>query len=359
METYFLPEKLNFRNSPKIYDVLIKLFRKKHLTKITIDFDKLIHIDSAGATILFLLKKYADENEIIMHFTNISEDIQCTLDLFEFDDKVDDVNVESLPFFESIGDNVYAVYEHVINFLRLFYEVFSFSLYASFTRKKIRRHGEVFQQALEIGVSALPIVALISFLVGFILALQSAAQLRQLGADIYVVDLVVISMVSEMGPLMTAILVAGRSGSAIAAEISSMVISEETDALKVMDVNPIPYLIVPKVYAIAFVMPMLTIFSIFLGVSGGLTITFLYLGISPVQFLGEAIQVVFFKDIMVALIKSVVFAMLIVITGSYFGFNAKGGSVGIGKAATTSVVASIFLVIVADSILGLIFYFPS
>jgi phospholipid/cholesterol/gamma-HCH transport system permease protein len=359
METYTLPEELTFRTSPGTYDSLMRLLKKGGLTELTLDFSRVKQIDSAGATILFLLEKFAKENNINLHKVHISDEVQRTIELFKLDHIPVEQKKEEISYFESIGEKVYSIYRHFINFSLLFYEVFSFSLYASFARRKLRRQGEVMRQALEIGASALPIVALISFLVGFILALQSAAQLRQFGADIYVVDLVVISMVSEMGPLMTAILVAGRSGSAIAAEISSMVISEETDALKVMDIDPVPYLIVPKVYAIALVMPMLTIFAISLGILGGIAISFLYLGISPVQFFGEAIQVVFLKDIMVAVIKSLSFAMLIVITGSYFGFNAKGGAVGIGKAATSSVVASIFLVIVADSILGLIFYFPN
>ncbi|MCK5853443.1 ABC transporter permease [bacterium] len=305
-----------------------------------------------------MIKKFADKKGVVLNLSHLTPEVQRTIDLFTYENVPDENEEERISFFEAIGNTSYYLYRHFIEFWLLFYRLSSWSMFA-FAKKNLRRHGEVLRQSLEIGVSALPIVALISFLVGFILALQSAAQLRQFGADIYVVDLVVISMVSEMGPLMTAILVAGRSGSAIAAEISSMVISEETDALKVMGIEPIPYLIVPKVYAIALVMPMLTIFSIVIGILGGLMITVTYLDISIIQFYNEALQAAFIKDFMVGITKSIVFALLIVTAGSYFGFHAKGGSVGIGKAATSSVVASIFLVIIADSILGLIFYFPN
>ena len=358
METFKIAGDLTFRTAHNTYNELRRLIKKERPSEITLDFGNVRRIDSAGATIILVFERQCKENNIDFNITDMRPDVQRTIELFKYDGRRSGRKDEDLPFLESIGMTAYSLYLHFINFMRLFYEISSFSLYASFVRKKLRRPGEVQRQALEIGVSALPIIALISFLVGFILALQSAAQLRQFGADIYVVDLVVISMVSEMGPLMTAILVAGRSGSAIAAEISSMVISEETDALKVMDIDPIPYIIVPKVYAITFVMPMLTIFAIVLGIFGGLSITVAYLDINFLQFISEAVQAVYLKDIVAAIVKSIVFALLVVITGSYFGFNAKGGSVGVGKAATASVVASIFLVIVADSALGLLFYFP-
>ncbi len=358
METYILPDDLTFQTARQFYDDLFLLLNNKNIINITIDFANVKIIDSAGVTVILMIKKYAEDNNITLNMSHQTSEVQRTIDLFKFDNIQDESEVETISFFETIGNTVYYLYRHFIEFSLLFYRVSSWSMFA-IVKKRLRRHGEVLRQSLEIGVSALPIIALISFLVGFILALQSAAQLRQFGADIYVVDLVVISMVSEMGPLMTAILVAGRSGSAIAAEISSMVISEETDALKVMGIEPIPYLIVPKVYAITLVMPMLTIFSMVIGILGGLLITVTYLDISILQFFNEALEAAYIKDIMVGITKSIVFALLIVITGSYFGFHAKGGSVGIGKAATSSVVASIFLVIVADSILGLIFYFPN
>ncbi len=358
METFKISGDLTFRTAQTVYEELRRLIKKRRPSEIVLDFSAVKRIDSAGTTILNVLERYTDENSVALTITNMPPEVQRTIELFKFEENKKNKKPEELSFINAVGEGAYGLYRHFISFIRLFYEISSFSLYASFFRKKLRRPGEVQRQALEIGVSALPIIILISFLVGFILALQSAAQLRQFGADIYVVDLVVISMVSEMGPLMTAILVAGRSGSAIAAEISSMVISEETDALKVMDIDPIPYLIVPKVYAITFVMPMLTVFSIVFGIFGGLVITVTYLNINFLQFITEAVQAVYFKDIIAAIVKSIVFALLVVITGSYFGFNARGGSVGIGKAATASVVASIFLVIIADSILGLIFYFP-
>jgi phospholipid/cholesterol/gamma-HCH transport system permease protein len=223
--------------------------------------------------------------------------------------------------------------------------------------EKNQRKGEFINQSMLIGMDAFPIVALIAFLIGFILALQSAAQLRQFGAAIYVADLIAISMTREMGPLITAIIFAGRSGSAIASELATMVVTEETDALKSMGLNPIGYVLAPKIYAITVMMPLLTVLSVIIGIVGAMVIGYTYLDIGPQAFYQEVMTVLLLRDIVTGLIKSLIFAWIIVLTGAFYGFRVKGGSEGVGRATTASVVASIFLVIVADSILGMIFYF--
>ena len=220
-----------------------------------------------------------------------------------------------------------------------------------------RRKGEVIKQSLAIGVNALPIVGLIAFLIGFILALQSANQLRQFGANIYVAHLVTVAMVGEMGPLMTAILIAGRSGSAIAAEIATMKVTEEIDALKAMGIDFIPYLVIPKLSSIIITLPMLTVLANFIGILGGAVIGLTYLDIGLVTFFNEALSALRYKEVATSLIKSFVFAIIIVLTAVHFGMKTKGGPESVGKSATSSVVASIFLVIFADAMLSLMFYF--
>jgi phospholipid/cholesterol/gamma-HCH transport system permease protein len=223
-------------------------------------------------------------------------------------------------------------------------------------KPRLRRKGETIRQSIAIGVNALPIVALIAFLIGFILALQSANQLRQFGANIFVADLVAVAMVGEMGPLMTAILVAGRSGSAIAAEIATMKVTEEIDALKAMGIDFIPYLVIPKLTSILITLPMLTILANFIGILGGAIIGLTYLDLSLVTFFNEVISVLRYKEVATSIIKSVVFAIIIVLTAVQFGIKTKGGPESVGRSTTSSVVASIFLVIFADAMLSLIFY---
>jgi len=206
------------------------------------------------------------------------------------------------------------------------------------------------------GVKAAFIVGAMSFIIGLVLALQSAAQLRTLGANIYIVDLTVIAMMSEMGPLITAILVAGRTGSSIAAEIATMNVTSETDALKTMGLRPIRFVVVPKMHGGILTMPFLTILADVMGILGGLVIAATYLDISPLVFLNRMEQSLLLKDIVFGIVKSLVFIYLIVITGSYFGFRAEKGASAVGKVTTSAVVVSISLVILADSVMGLLFY---
>ena len=213
------------------------------------------------------------------------------------------------------------------------------------------------QQSILIGVDAVPIIALLSFILGLILALQSAVQLKQFGADIFLVDLITVTMISEMGPILTAIMVSGRSGSAIASEIATMTVTEEIDALKMMALDPIRFVVVPKFHAMTICMPLLVTLSMFVGIFGGAIIGFSVLDISPQLFWSRVIEVANARDFIIAIGKSIVFSWVIVIIGVYYGLNVKGGAEGVGKVTTTSVVASIFWIIVLDAINSLIFYF--
>jgi phospholipid/cholesterol/gamma-HCH transport system permease protein len=200
------------------------------------------------------------------------------------------------------------------------------------------------------------IVATMSFIIGLVLALQSAAQLRSFGANIYIVDLTVIAMMSEMGPLITAIMVAGRSGSSIAAEIATMKVTSETDALRTMGLNPIRFVVVPKMHGGIATMPFLTIIADAAGIAGGLLIAVTTLDISPLVFFHRMQESLLVRDIIYGMLKSVVFAYIIVITGSFYGFMVKRGAAEVGRVTTTAVVVAISLVIIADSIMGLLFY---
>jgi phospholipid/cholesterol/gamma-HCH transport system permease protein len=209
---------------------------------------------------------------------------------------------------------------------------------------------------VHIGVNAVYIVGAMSFIIGLVLALQSAAQLRNFGANIFIVDLTVIAMMREMGPLITAILVAGRSGSSIAAEVATMKVTSELDALKTMALNPIRFVIIPKMYGSFVTMPFLTIIADVLGILGGMLIAYFYLDITPVVFINRMGESLYNRDILIGIFKSLIFAGLIVLTGSFFGLRVTEGAEGVGKVTTLAVVVAIALVIVADSILGLIFY---
>lgn len=207
------------------------------------------------------------------------------------------------------------------------------------------------------GVAALPIVSLISFLMGLITAFQAAVQLRQFGADIYIADLVGLSITRELGPLMTAIIAAGRSGAAFAAEIGTMKVSEEVDALMTMGLDRTRFLVTPKVLALVAMLPCLTLFSDLVGILGGLTVASAGFGIPIIVYLRETAYAVSAWDVFSGILKSVAFALLIAGVGCLRGFQARTGAESVGRITTSAIVAGIFLIIVADAIFTVLFHY--
>ncbi len=217
--------------------------------------------------------------------------------------------------------------------------------------------GNAIHQMVLAGVDSIPIVALISLFIGIVLGLQGAYQLAKFGATYFVTALVGVSMTRELGPLLTAIVIAGRSGSAFAAELGTMKVSEEIDALEAMGLNSVRYLVVPKYLAMLIMMPCLTLISDLSGIVGGALFEIAQLDKTATMCLTATRDALAMHDITTGLIKSVVFGMIITTIGCNEGFGVKGGAEGVGKATTSSVVLSIFLIIFADVIFTAIFYY--
>jgi phospholipid/cholesterol/gamma-HCH transport system permease protein len=221
------------------------------------------------------------------------------------------------------------------------------------------RFGRAVHQAMAVGVEAVPIVSLISFFVGTILALQGAYELRRLGALHLVAGAVAISMTRELGPLMTAVVVIGRSGSAFAAEIGTMKVNEEIDALKTMALEPIPFLVAPKFLAMLLMVPCLTTWADLMGVLGGGFFGVTSAGFTWGSYLRATMDALVLRDINTGLIKSAMFALVITAVGCQEGFSTGLGSEEVGRSTTSAVVKSIFLVIVVDLVFTAIFYFTA
>jgi phospholipid/cholesterol/gamma-HCH transport system permease protein len=244
-----------------------------------------------------------------------------------------------------------------------FYQVVSFigellvALIRSLLKPRSIRWNDVLFYVKSAGADGLPIVGLISLLMGLIMAFMSSLQLRQFGANIYVASLVALAMVKELGPIMTAILVAGRSGSAFAAEIGTMIVNDEVDALKTMGFEPIRFLAVPKVLAAVFVVPLLTIYADFFAILGGLVVGVVGLDLTAYTYIQQTRNSVQVFDIVSSLIKSVVFAILIAGIGCQRGFQVRGGAESVGTSTTSAVVSAIFLIIVADSAFAIILHY--
>lgn len=320
----------------------------------SIDLKQVSQIDSAGVAFIdecLLLFREADK---LPSLVSVPEEMKASIEIFS-SLKVPEVPKDKpMGFFESIGDRIVNATTEFIDALYLASDILYWSIIGVLNHKG-QRKGSLVQQCTLIGLDALPIVSLLSFIIGAILSLQSAAQLRNFGANVYIADLLSISLVREMGPLITAIIVAGRSGSAIASEIATMQVTEEIDALKMMAINPLRYIVVPKFHAMTLCMPILVTFSIFVGMLGGLLVAVSYLDLSVVTFVTRSIDILVLKDVVVSLTKSTIFSWLIVIIGSHYGFHVRGGAEGVGRATTISVVASIFAVIVADAIFSLLY----
>jgi len=251
----------------------------------------------------------------------------------------------SLP--EAVGTDAHGLYRHVFYFLFLVSEIFYHAVVLPFRGRRPR--GALFvEQLSRIGAGSAPIVLLVSVLVGLTTALQAAYQLRQFGANIYIADLVSISMLRELGPLMAAILVAGRSGAAITAEVGTMKVNEEIDALTLLGINPIEYLGVPRLYAATITQPLLGVSAAVVGIAGGFVIALTVLDINLTAYFAETLTAVFTADLLFNIYKSVVFGWIIVAVGLFYGLQVDGGAEGVGRATTSSVVTSIFLIIVAD-----------
>jgi len=224
----------------------------------------------------------------------------------------------------------------------------------------VRPRGVRWRDALgvaeAVGVNALPIVALIAFLMGLIMAFQAAVPLRQFGAELFIANLVGLSMLRELGPLMTAIVVAGRSGSAFAAELGTMKVREEIDALRTMGLDPVRFLIVPRVVAAVCMTPLLTIFADLVGLMGG-SVVMLSLGFPLITFFHQVQYAVSYGSLIGGLIKAFVFGILVAGIGCLRGLQAKTGATAVGESTTSAVVSGIILIAITDGIFSVIYYY--
>jgi phospholipid/cholesterol/gamma-HCH transport system permease protein len=212
-------------------------------------------------------------------------------------------------------------------------------------------------QAKRVGPGSFFISAMIAFFIGMIIALQMAYLMVQMSAEIYIPSVIALSLTRELAPVLTALIVAGRVGAGITAEIGSMVVSEQVDALKAFAVNPVKYLVVPRFLGIVLMLPLLTIFADLIGILGGYVICTGKLGINGTMYWNMVFEALKLKDIVTGLAKTIVFAAVIAIVGCHQGLRVRGGADGVGNATTTSVVRSFILIILTDCVFTFIFYF--
>ncbi|MGC1414069.1 MAG: ABC transporter permease [Candidatus Acidiferrum sp.] len=263
-----------------------------------------------------------------------------------------------MPFVSEIGESVTNSLAYVGSLATLGGRAAYYTFVGPFRGKPLRLQRAV-SQAMDVGVRALPILSLITFFIGLILALQAAYELRRFGAMSYVATAVAISMSRELGPLITAIVVIGRSGSAFAAEIGTMKVTEEIDALETMAISPIRFLVTPKFLAMIVMLPCLTIWANAMGILGGSLFGVAQADFTFGRYIQASLDSLLLRDIMTGLVKSVMFGITITAVGCQEGLATGAGAEQVGHSTTRAVVVSIFLVVLVDLVFTTLFFFIS
>lgn len=259
-------------------------------------------------------------------------------------------------FFGSIGQKFFSFLTNLGKSNMLLYKAGVGSFIGPLKGFPINRQ-RLFYQMMDIGIRSIPITQLVALFVGMILAMQTAYQLKQLGALMYVGSLVGVAMTRELAPLLTALMVAGRVGASITAELGTMKVSEEIDALETMGLDPVRFLVVPRLIAILIMLPCLTIMADIIGMFGGFLTGVFTMGIDPMLYIDKTVDALVMKDIVTGLIKSFFFAAIIGTVSCYQGMEVRGGAEGVGLSTTRSVVTSMIAIIVADVFFTALFYF--
>ena len=318
-----------------------------------VDLSQTGDIDTVGA---WTVARFADEHRA--RITGGSEQALKLIETVRENASTAPIEAERLPTFERMftdtGGKVVNFGLGVLRFLSFLGEVLAAMGRLILHPRRFRMKSLVRQFELD-GVTSLPIIGLMSFLIGIVVAQQGAAQLRQFGAEIYTINLTGRLSLRELGVLMTAIMVAGRSGSAFAAELGTMKLTEEIDAMRTIGVSPMEALVIPRILAAVLMMPLLGFFSAVVAVIGGAVIADLTLGIPFITFLSRIQEVVPLYDLWVGLIKAPVFGLIVALAGCYQGMQVRGNSEEVGLRTTKAVVQAIFMVIVLDAFFAIFF----
>jgi phospholipid/cholesterol/gamma-HCH transport system permease protein len=354
--TIDLQGRMDASNAGGLIEGLKSRLRDLPLSSLTVNLEKVTYLDDFGALVLVELKNLMRDAKNTFCLTNARDNVKSVLSILNFDTFGEGASITKKQhpnLFLRLGEGVFR-HASDLRFIFSFIGSVCLAVIYVISHPKSLRTNDTLSSMEKIGVDALPIVCLISFLLGLIMAFMSSVQLRQFGANIYVASLVSLAMVRELGPIMTAIIVAGRSGSAFAAEIGTMKISEEVDALFTMGFDPTRFLVLPKLVASLITVPILTLFSDIFAILGGLVVGVFMLDLTANAYITQTIKTLTLFDVSWGFLKSGVFALLIALVGCLRGFQVRGGAAAVGQATTSAVVSSIFLIILSDSIFAVI-----
>ncbi|PKL86181.1 MAG: hypothetical protein CVV22_04630 [Ignavibacteriae bacterium HGW-Ignavibacteriae-1] len=330
----------------------------KDTKKITLDLENVERYDTYLLAFIFRIEKMCKEKEIEFELIGVDTDMQSYLDLLMPKEEIEPEEEEKGSKFvlkvENFGNNIKTQLSDIHDFVEFFGILATKAMKLIF--KPLSMRWEDFPaQVFRSGVMALPITMLIVFLIGLITGYQGATQLKRFGADMFIADLIGISITRELSPLMVAILVAGRSGSAFAAEIGSMKVTDEINAMTSMGYDKYEFLVLPRVLAVVLSMPFIVMICNVVGLFGGLIAAISTLDITVISYVNRLEMSLTYGDIASGLIKSIFFGFVISSIGCYKGLKVEGGADSVGRMTTSSVVAAVFMIILSDAIFTFIF----
>lgn len=330
---------------------------RKNLLNVTIDAAGITYCDGAGIALLVAIRLRRAHQNGQFTVTGLSDTVKRMLR--PYDDWMPETSQPSRPnslsFVCMVGAATFKIGEQFYTLIGLVGELTA-ALGRSICNPRLVRWKDVLELSQRVGVNALPVIALIGVLLGFVMAFQSAIPMRRFGADLYVAHLLGLSVTRELGPLITAIVLAGRSGSAFAAELGTMKVSEEIDALNTMGLHPIQFLVVPRLLATLFMTPLLTIFTSLFALIGG-AVVMRSLGFPLATYLDALESVIAVGDWVGGWIKACVFGIVVAGIGCMRGMQTASGSSAVGDSATSAVVTGLILIVVVDGVFAVIYYF--
>ena len=353
--TLAIEGRLDSKTTGKIWREAVQILERASATRIVVDGSRIDYCDGSGIGLFLELCRRQQRAGNKLEIRGLQDEFQCLLDQFDPSEFQGPQIEKAAGFLEEIGQTTVMVWEDTRALITFVGELGVALVLALFNPRQVR-WKDALLVAETAGVNAFPIIALISFLIGLIMAFQSAIPMRQFGAEIFVANLIGLSMLRELGPLMTAIILAGRSGSAFAAELGTMKVNEEIDALTTMGLDPVHFLVVPRVISAVFMTPLLALFADLLGLMWG-AVVLLSLGFPLITYINQLLSAVTFGDLLGGLVKSFVFGILVAGIGCLRGLQTGTGASAVGESTTRAVVTGLILIIITDGIFSVAYYY--
>jgi phospholipid/cholesterol/gamma-HCH transport system permease protein len=354
--TLLLTGRLDANTTGRLWREAQHILEPSNPIRVVIDASEVSYCDGAGVAFIVKLQQYQARTGGDLTIHGLQEEFRRLLDIYG------QISIEPPPgrrreplaVVEQVGHAALGVW-HDVQTLLTFVGELTVTLLRAARHPRLVRWSDAWLTAERAGVDALPLIALIGFLLGLILAFQSAIPMRRFGAEIFVANLIGVSMLREMGPLITAIILAGRSGSAFAAELGTMKVREEIDALTTMGLEPVRFLVVPRVLAAVTMTPLLAVFANLFGLIGG-AVVMRSLGFPLVTYVNQILSAVTVGDLLGGLFKSLVYGIVVAAIGCLRGLQTTTGASAVGQSTTSAVVSGIVLIAIVDGVFAVVFY---